>query len=351
MNSYNSKIQEVVNEAIEVLIDEHSTTEDKVSAASLLGSLAEFSAINPLCQALNNTSVLVRISAAEALGRLCGRIRNSDAVEHLYQSLRDPFPEVVCHASIALGKIGDHSSVEVLHETLQYKADIILSLVSAVEMIGSKDSLVALTRYKVQIELLQAALEKTIKKIQVENHYTDNDPIDLLRKISKGIDTMAEKTDQPTYQSKYQVTGNPTIVEGNMEVKGDSVAGNKNVYNYATDPNLLHTIQNLLQQNTDLNNFITELETQSPNPQTEAEAEAARDQAITRLQTTNPTLWQTIRQQMRTLKRQILNPERHAQAAKATLVEVTKAYWEKSLIAKAIVTYIDKLSETPDQGA
>jgi HEAT repeat protein len=119
--------------------------------------------------------------------------------------------------------------------------------------------------------------------------------------------------------------------------------------NYATDPNLLQTIQNLLQQNTDLHNFITELETQSP--QTEAEAEAARDQAITRLQSTNPTRWNTIRHQMRTLKRQLLNPERHAQAAKATLVEVTKAYWEKSLIAKAIITYIDKLSETPDQGA
>jgi hypothetical protein len=54
---------------------------------------------------------------------------------------------------------------------------------------------------------------------------------------------------------------------------------------------------------------------------------------------------------MRLLKTQLLNPHRHAQAAKATLIEVTKAAWEKSLIAKAIITYIDKLSETPDQGA
>ena len=77
----------------------------------------------------------------------------------------------------------------------------------------------------------------------------------------------------------------------------------------------------------------------------------ARDQAITHLQTTNPKRWQTIRHQMRLLKTQLLNPHRHAQAAKATLIEVTKAAWEKSLIAKAIITYIDKLSETPDQGA
>jgi len=54
---------------------------------------------------------------------------------------------------------------------------------------------------------------------------------------------------------------------------------------------------------------------------------------------------------MELLKRQLLNPERHLQAAKATVVEVTKAAWEKSLIVKAVVTYIDKLSETPDKGA
>jgi hypothetical protein len=35
----------------------------------------------------------------------------------------------------------------------------------------------------------------------------------------------------------------------------------------------------------------------------------------------------------------------------AAIVEVIKTYWEKSLIAKAIITYIDKLSENPDQGA
>lgn len=120
--------------------------------------------------------------------------------------------------------------------------------------------------------------------------------------------------------------------------------------NYATNSNLLETIQDLLQQNTDLKNFITDLETQNPNPPTEAEAEAARNKAITNLQTNNPSLWKNIRAQMRTFKRQLLNPERHLQATKATIVEVTKAYWEKSLIAKAIITYIDKLSETPDQG-
>ncbi len=171
---------------------------------------------------------------------------------------------------------------------------------------------------------------------------------DTLAKIEKTVDTIAERTkqmsDQSQYAAKYAITGNPTIVEGNMEVKGDNV-GTKNVYNsFGAD-------DTLLQQITDLQQFITELETQHPHIQTLPEAEAARDQAITKIQATNPTRWQTIRHQMRLLKRQLLNPERHAQAAKATLIEVTKAAWENSLIAKAIITYIDKLSETPDQGA
>ena len=51
------------------------------------------------------------------------------------------------------------------------------------------------------------------------------------------------------------------------------------------------------------------------------------------------------------LKAQFFNPDRHLQAAKATVVEVTKAKWEESLIVKAIVTYLDKFSETPETGA
>ena len=47
----------------------------------------------------------------------------------------------------------------------------------------------------------------------------------------------------------------------------------------------------------------------------------------------------------------LFNPDRHAQAIKATIVEVTKAKWEESLIVKVIVTYLDKFSETPDKGA
>jgi hypothetical protein len=69
------------------------------------------------------------------------------------------------------------------------------------------------------------------------------------------------------------------------------------------------------------------------------------------MQTQQPDRWQKIRHQTTILKQQLFNPDRHLQASKATLVEVTKAAWEKSLIVKAVITYLDKFSETPDKGA
>jgi hypothetical protein len=86
----------------------------------------------------------------------------------------------------------------------------------------------------------------------------------------------------------------------------------------------------------DLQSLLIQLQTQHPT--------AIIDAEFTEIKR-NPT------HKLATLRQQILNPDRHLQATKATLVEITKAYWEQSLIAKAIVTYIDKLSETPGQGA
>ena len=43
--------------------------------------------------------------------------------------------------------------------------------------------------------------------------------------------------------------------------------------------------------------------------------------------------------------------DRHLQATKATLIEVAKSAYEKSLIVQAIITYLDKLSEEPNHGA
>ena len=106
----------------------------------------------------------------------------------------------------------------------------------------------------------------------------------------------------------------------------------------------------LSQEMADLQQFIATLETAHPQLQTEQEAEQVVTTTLAQVQTQQPGRWQTLRHQMGLLKRQVLNPERHLQAAKATVVEVTKAAWEKSLIVNYVITYLDKLSEDPNPG-
>jgi hypothetical protein len=95
---------------------------------------------------------------------------------------------------------------------------------------------------------------------------------------------------------------------------------------------------------TDLQTLLTQLQTQYPQVKTEAEAIAIIKAEFTEIKQ-SPT------DKLVTLREQLLNPERHAQAIKATLGEVAKHYLEESVWAKAAITYLDKLSETPDRGA
>jgi hypothetical protein len=95
---------------------------------------------------------------------------------------------------------------------------------------------------------------------------------------------------------------------------------------------------------TDLQTLISTLQTQHPTVTSETQALDIIDAEFTEIKH-NPS------HKLATLRKQILSPERHLQATKATLGEVAKHYLEESVFAKAIITYIDKLSETPDQGA
>ena len=153
---------------------------------------------------------------------------------------------------------------------------------------------------------------------------------------------MPDKTHQPNVTITGGTFNAPVNLASNQGNQPTTIINTQNNYSGSED--------DLRQQIEELHKFITELETKHPNVQTQAEAEAIREKAIANIQTTNPSRWKIIRQQMRLLKRAVANPERHLQAGKATLVEVAKKLFDKSLIATAIITYIDKLSETPDQG-
>jgi HEAT repeat protein len=132
------------------------------------------------------------------------------------------------------------------------------------------------------------------------------------------------------------------INTGDVNIQGDQIGIQHNYF--GIDPAISEQIA-------DLQQLIADLELQHPNPVGEDTALVIVDNAFTEIQTQQPDRWQKIRHQITILKQQLLNPERHLQASKATLIEVTKAAWEKSLIVKAVITYLDKFSEKPDQGA
>jgi HEAT repeat protein len=94
----------------------------------------------------------------------------------------------------------------------------------------------------------------------------------------------------------------------------------------------------------DLNKSLDELQRRHPNITTETQAYEIIDAEFT-----TPTTSKAGK--LATLRKQLLNPERHLQASKATFAEVAKHYLEESVWAKAFITYIDAMSTDPKQGA
>lgn len=113
-------------------------------------------------------------------------------------------------------------------------------------------------------------------------------------------------------------------------------------HNYGND-------ETLKQEITDLSQLVSQLQ-QNYQPTTEAEAIQVIDVEFHEIQKTNPNRWQAIQRQVQLLKRQLLNPERHLTASKAAIAEVAKHYLEDSVLAKALITYIDTMSADTDQG-
>lgn len=108
--------------------------------------------------------------------------------------------------------------------------------------------------------------------------------------------------------------------------------------NYPSDPEVKQAIA-------ELQTLLSQLQAQHPSVTTETEALAIIDAEFTDIQ-------QSRHHPLAMLRQQLLNPERHAQAFKATLGEVAKHYLEETPLAKAVITYLDKLSEAPpDYGA
>ncbi|HBE21183.1 MAG TPA: hypothetical protein DEG17_15325 [Cyanobacteria bacterium UBA11149] len=167
-------------------------------------------------------------------------------------------------------------------------------------------------------------------------------PSEFLNRIDEINQRTKQMADQPTIAISGGTFNGPVNLASNHGSQPTTIIGTQNNY-FSTD-------EAFRQETADLHQFIAEVETKYPNVQTEVDADKILSTEIEAIQTDNPTRWQTLRHQMSLLKRQLLNPQRHLQATKATVIEVAKTFYEKSLIVKAIITYLDKLSEEPNQG-
>lgn len=114
-------------------------------------------------------------------------------------------------------------------------------------------------------------------------------------------------------------------------IEGDQI-GTQNQYSH--DPEVQEAVA-------ELQTLLTQLQTQHSTVTTETDAIAIIDAEFTEIK-------QAPTHRLAILRQQLLNPERHAQAIKATLGEVAKHYLEETVWAKAAITYLDKLSEEPN---
>lgn len=140
-------------------------------------------------------------------------------------------------------------------------------------------------------------------------------------------------TNSPKNQPTFHINSVGNLNTGDVTIQGDQIG----IQHNAVDPEIKQAIA-------DLQTLIAQLQTQYPHIATETEALAILDVEFTEIK-------QDKAHKLATLRKQILNPERHLQAIKAALEEVTKHYLEESVWAKTAITYLDKLSEEPNHGA
>lgn len=143
----------------------------------------------------------------------------------------------------------------------------------------------------------------------------------------------ATMTETPKNQSTFNIGSVGNLNTGDVTIQGDQIGIQQN---YSSSPELQTAIA-------DLQKMLNELKVQHPTVANETQALDIIDAEFTEIQRSD-------RSKLAVLRQQLLSPERHFQASKATVVEVVKHFLEESVWAKALVTYLDALSSTPEEG-
>ncbi|MDX2228821.1 MAG: HEAT repeat domain-containing protein [Leptolyngbyaceae cyanobacterium bins.349] len=349
------------NKAIDGLLNALKDPDSSVqssSAAKALGELGSDKAIDGLLNALKDPESFVRSSAAKALGEL----GSDKAIDGLLNALEDSNDSVRSSAAYALGELGNDKAIDGLLNALKdpdsyFRRDSYVRwrAADAIAKIGNPEPLAALWRQ--QFTSSETYIYSAISAIQNRCKYYNHEiwqaaiqhqeqallagestPLtnDLLVKIDQTTQKIDRRTQQMANEPKNNFSGATFNAPVNFvdNLTGDLI-GTQN--NYATNQEVQGAIS-------DLQTLLAELQTQHPNVTTETEAIAIIDAEFTEIKQSNP-------HRLATLRKQLLNPERHLKATKAALGEVAKHYLEESVWAKTILTYLDKLSEDPGRGA
>ena len=159
-----------------------------------------------------------------------------------------------------------------------------------------------------------------------------NSEKDIIQELANDIKEIKIMSNQPTNDFSGANFNAPVNFASNY---GDqSVTRINTQNNYTSDP----TSQQAL---ADLKQLINSIQQNNPNVTTEAQATNIIDVEFRSIEKKQPG-------KLATLRKQILNPERHLKATKATLAEVAKHYLEESVFAKAAITYLDTMSADPE---
>ncbi|NJN21622.1 MAG: HEAT repeat domain-containing protein [Leptolyngbya sp. RL_3_1] len=143
----------------------------------------------------------------------------------------------------------------------------------------------------------------------------------------------AAMAEQPKNQPTFNIGSVGNLNTGDVTIQGDQIGIQQN---YSTSPELQTAIA-------DLQTILNDLNAQHPTVANETQALAIIDAEFTEIQRSD-------RSKLTVLRQQLLNPERHFQASKATVVEVVKHFLEESVWAKALITYLDTMSSKPKEG-
>ncbi|MEM9808374.1 MAG: HEAT repeat domain-containing protein [Cyanobacteria bacterium P01_D01_bin.56] len=184
-------------------------------------------------------------------------------------------------------------------------------------------------------EIWQAAIQKQAQ-VNLEKQIAKPLPDGLLAKIDQTTQAIHRRTEKMANEPKNDfsnATFNAPVNFGDQP-RGDFI-GTQN--NDSPAPEVQRAIA-------ELQTLLNQLTTQHPTITDEVEALAIIDAEFTEIK-------QSPSHRFATLRQKLLNPERHAQAIKATLEEMVKHYLEETILGKSIITYLAKMSEKPNHGA